>query len=134
MKERVLYIAWAVLYAICAALGFYGEAEGFGKVLFVLTALIFFLPGAGLLILGYREKNRKILRRVRIISAVSLALTLIFLIANVAVAAAEATNRLLHVLLVLVSAPMLCGQYWVMSLFLWACLLFATFVKLPKEK
>lgn len=134
MKERVLYIAWAVLYAICVALGFYGEAEGFGKVLFVLTALIFFLPGAGLLILGYREKNRKILRRVRIISAVSLALTLIFLIANVAVAAAEATNRLLHVLLVLVSAPMLCGQYWVMSLFLWACLLFATFVKLPKEK
>ena len=134
MKERVLYIAWAVLYAICAALGFYGEAEGFGKVLFVLTALIFFLPGIGLLILGYREKNRKILRRVRIISAVSLALTLIFLIANVAVAAAEATNRLLHVLLVLVSAPMLCGQYWVMSLFLWACLLFATFVKLPKEK
>lgn len=134
MKERVLYIAWAVLYAICAALGFYGEAEGFGKVLFVLTALIFFLPGAGLLILGYREKNRKILRRVRIISAVSLALTLIFLIANVAVAAAEATNRVLHVLLVLVSAPMLCGQYWVMSLFLWACLLFATFVKLPKEK
>ncbi len=134
MKERVLYIAWAVLYAICAALGFYGEAEGFGKVLFVLTALIFFLPGAGLLILGYREKNRKILRRVRIISAVSLALTLLFLIANVAVAAAEATNRLLHVLLVLVSAPMLCGQYWVMSLFLWACLLFATFVKLPKEK
>lgn len=134
MKERVLYIAWAVLYAICAALGFYGEAEGFGKVLFVLTALIFFLPGIGLLILGYREKNRKILRRVRIISAVSLALTLILLIANVAVAAAEATNRLLHVLLVLVSAPMLCGQYWVMSLFLWACLLFATFVKLPKEK
>lgn len=134
MKERVLYIAWAVLYAICAALGFYGEAEGFGKVLFVLTALIFFLPGIGLLILGYREKNRKILRRVRIISAVSLALTLIFLIANVAVAAAEATNRVLHVLLVLVSAPMLCGQYWVMSLFLWACLLFATFVKLPKEK
>lgn len=134
MKERVLYIAWAVLYAICAALGFYGEAEGVGKVLFVLTALIFFLPGAGLLILGYREKNRKILRRVRIVSAVSLALTLIFLIANVAAAAAEATNRLLHVLLVLVSAPMLCGQYWVMSLFLWACLLFATFVKLPKEK
>lgn len=134
MKERILYIAWAVMYAICAALGFYGEAEGFGKVLFVLTALIFFLPGIGLLVLGYREKNKGILRRVRIIAAVSLVLTLIFLVANVAVAAAETTNKLLHVLLVLVSAPMLCGQYWAVSLFLWACLLFATFIKLPKEK
>ena len=129
MKERILYIAWAVLYAICAALGFYGEAEGFGKVLFVLTALIFFFPGAGLLVLAYRDKNRKIRRRVRLISAVSLVLTLIFLVANVAVAAAETTNKVLHVLLVLVSAPMLCGQYWVMSLFLWACLLFASFLK-----
>ena len=134
MKERVLYISWAVLYAICAALGFYGEATGFGKVLFVLTALIFFLPGIGLLILGYRDRNRKILHRVRIISVVSLVLTLCFLVANMAVAAAETTNKLLHVLLALVSAPMLCGQYWAMSLFLWACLLFATFIKQPKEK
>ena len=133
MKERILYIAWAILYAICAALGFYGEAEGFGKVLFVLTALIFFLPGIGLLVMGYRDKNRKILRRVRIVSVTSLGLTLIFLVANVAVAA-ETTNKLLHVLLVLVSAPMLCGQFWAMSLFLWACLLFATFIKQPKEK
>ena len=134
MKERILYIVWAFLYAICAALGFYGQAEGFGKVLFVLTALIFFLPGIGLLILGYREKNKKILRRVRILSCVSLSLTLIFLIANVAVAAVEATNNVLHVCLVLVSAPMLCGQYWAMSLFLWACLLFGTFAKRIKEK
>ena len=133
MKERILYIAWAILYAICAALGFYGEAEGFGKVLFVLTALIFFLPGIGLLVMGYRDKNRKILRRVRIVSVTSLGLTLIFLVANVAVAA-ETTNKLQHVLLVLVSAPMLCGQFWAMSLFLWACLLFATFIKQPKEK
>ena len=133
MKERILYIVWAVLYAICAALGFYGEAQGVGKVLFVLTALIFFLPGIGLLVLGFQEKNRKILNRVRIISAISLVLTLCFLVANVAVAAgAETTNKVLHVLLVLVSAPMLCGQYWAMSLFLWACLLFASFLK-PKK-
>ena len=135
MKERILYIAWAMLYAICAALGFYGEAEGFGKVLFVATAVIFFLPGIGLVVLGHREGDKKILRRVRIISASVLALTLIFLIANVAVAAiTETTNKLLHVFLALVSAPMLCGQYWALSLFLWACLLFATFVNLPDKK
>ena len=135
MKERILYIAWAVLYAICAALGFYGEADGIGKVLFVATAVIFFLPGAALTVMGHRQNNRNILRRVRWISVISLVLTLGFLIANVAVAAAaETTNKVLHVCLVLVSAPMLCGQYWALSLFLWACLLFATFVKLPKAK
>ncbi len=133
MKEKALYCIWVILYAICAALGFYGDAEGVGRVLLVLTALIFFLPGIGLLVLGFREKNRKILRRVRIVSIVSLGLTLCLLIANVVVAAgAETTNNLLHVLLVLVSVPMLCGQYWVMSLFAWACLLFASFLK-PKK-
>lgn len=133
MKEKVLYCAWAILYAICAALGFYGEAEGVGRVLLVLTALIFFLPGALLLVLGHREKNKRVLRRVRIVAIVSLVLTFGFLIANMAVAVgAETTNQLLHVLLVLVSAPMICGQYWSLSLFLWACLLFASFIK-PKE-
>lgn len=132
MKEKVLYYVWAVLYAICAALGFVPEAEGIGRVLLVLTALIFFLPGIGLVVLGLRQQDRKILRRVRIIAIISLSLTLCLLMANVAVAVgAETVNNFLHVLLVLVSAPMLCGQYWVMSLFLWACLLFASFMK-PK--
>lgn len=135
MKERILYIAWAILYAICAALGFYGEAEGIGKVLFVATAVIFFLPGIGLVVLGHRENKKKILRRVRITAVSVLVLTLGFLIANVAVAAiTETTNKLLHVFLVLVSAPMMCGQYWALSLFLWACLLFATFVKFSDKK
>ena len=134
MKERILYIVWAVLYAICAALGFYGEAEGFGKVLFVASAIIFFLPGICLLVLGYKEKNKKILSRVRWIALASLVLTLGMLITNVVVAAdGETVNKLLHVLLALVSAPMLCGQYWAMSLFLWACLLFATCIKKIKK-
>jgi hypothetical protein len=32
-------------------------------------------------------------------------------------------GNLLHILLIIVSAPMVCGQYWVLSLFLWACLM-----------
>ena len=135
MKEKTLYFIWALLYAICAALGFYGETEGIGKVLFVLVALIFFLPGVGLLVLSYREKNKEILRRIRWISIVWLVLTFGLLIANVAVAVGtDKANNFLHILLTLCSAPMLCGQYYAMSLFLWACLLFATFIKLPKEK
>ena len=43
-------------------------------------------------------------------------------------------QNLLHILLIIVSTPMVCGQYWVLGLFGWACLLFATFVNLPDKK
>jgi len=35
-------------------------------------------------------------------------------------------------ILIVVSCPMVCSQYWLVSLFLWACLLFATFI--PNRK
>ena len=131
MKEKLLYCVWVILYAICAALGFLGEVFGVARVFLVILALSFFVPGFWLLVLGHQQKDKKILRRVRLIAIISLVLTLAFLIANVAVAATDSTSLVLHILLVLFSVPMICGQYWVMSLFLWACLLFASFLK-PK--
>ncbi len=133
MKEKVLYCLWVILYAICAALGFMGEVFGIARVFLVMLAFAFFVPGAWLLILGHQQKNKKLLRRVRLVSAISLVLTLGLLVANVAsVHASETLGKILHILLVLVSAPMLCGQYWIMSLFLWACLLFASFLKIKR--
>ena len=41
----------------------------------------------------------------------------------------EAAVNVTYEVLAIVSAPMLCSQYWVVSLFLWACLLFSTFFK-----
>ena len=131
MKEKILYCVWIILYAICAALGFMGEVFGVVRVFLVILALAFFVPGFWLLVLGHQQKDRKILRRVRLVAIISLVLTLALLVANMSMATAESTNMFLHVLLVLLSAPMICGQYWVMSLFLWACLLFASFLK-PK--
>ena len=81
-----------------------------------------------------REKNKKMLLRVRIVCICSLVLTLIFLVANFLTAnASDATGYAMFELLNLVSAPMLCSQYWILSLFLWACLLMGSFTKLPKE-
>ena len=134
MKEKVLYCIWAIMYALCAALGFWGEVQGVGRVFLVLAAVIFFLPGAALVVIGQREKNKKVLRTVRITAIVSLVLTLGLLVANMAaVHGSELLGNTLHIILVLVSAPMMCGQYWIMSLFLWACLLFATFLKPKRE-
>ena len=134
MKEKILYALWACLYILCVGLGTVGTVEGIGKIFFVLTALIFFIPGVLLLVFGLREKNKKMLLRVRIVCICSLVLTLIFLVANFLTAnASDATGYTMFELLNLVSAPMLCSQYWVLSLFLWACLLMGSFTKLPKE-
>lgn len=134
MKEKILYGIWACLYILCVGLGTLGMVEGTAKIFFVLTGVIFFLPGAILLYTGIKEKNKKMLLRVRIVALCSLVLTLIFLIAIFLSAnAADQVGLVLQDLLNLVSAPMLCSQYWILSLFLWACLLMGSFTKLPKE-
>lgn len=124
MKARILYLVWACLYVLCTGLGCITGAQGLGKALLVLAALCFFLPGAWLVYDGHRRKDRRQLRTVSRICAASLGLTLIVLVANVlSVRASVQVGNLLYVLLQLVSTPMICGQYWVLSLFLWACLL-----------
>ena len=133
IKEWMLYIAWGCLYILCVGLGTVEEVEGFGNVLFLLTALIFFVPGAWLLRIGLQQQNKKKILRIRIISICSLALTLVVFCANVmAVAASGGVGSFLNDLLNLVSAPMFCSRYWIVSLFCWACLLSASFMK--KEK
>ena len=127
MKEKLTYALWGVLFIVCACLGFVRDAAGFGKVLLVLSSLIFFLPGVLLLYWGQRKQ-------VRIISICSLGATLVLLVANFfSVLASERVGDILYILLVLISSPMACSQYWVLSLFLWACLLMATFLK-PNKK
>ena len=128
-KELVLYAIWLCLYILCVGLGTVGQTEGIGKVFFILTALIFFIPGTMLLVMGIREKNKKTVLRVRIIAVCSLVLTVILFCVNIVAAAAGRISPVLHDLLNLVSAPMFCSQYWIISLFGWASLLSASFMK-----
>lgn len=135
MKEKILYIIWTCLYVICAGLGFVPEAEGAGKVLLVLSSLIFFLPGFVLLWHGYQSGNKTVMVRVRVISIVSLSLTLLLLILNfLSLNYSPRMGNVLYVILGVVSTPMLCSRYWVLSLFLWACLLMASFTKPGKKQ
>ena len=129
-KEILIYAAWLCLYILCVGLGTVETVEGIGKVLFLLTALIFFIPGVLLLVMGMREKNRKRILRVRIVCFCSLGLTVAAFCANVAAVSASAeTGKFLYDVLNLVSAPMFCAQYWILSLFCWGCLLSASFMK-----
>lgn len=130
MKEKLLYAAWACLYILCVGLGFVPNPVGFGKFLLIATGVIFFLPGWMLLYESWQTGNAQIRVRVRILSVLSLSLTLGLIIANFfSVNASTEVGNLLYELLALVSAPMLCAQSWVLSMFLWACLLFASFKK-----
>lgn len=130
MKQKTLYLLWGLLYVICTGLGFVAHPEGAGRVLMILSAVIFFIPGFYLLLKFGTKKNR---RRIRILSVCSLSLTLLFLVANIlSVAASKTVGLALHVLLSLVSTPMLCGQHWLLSLFLWACLLMLSLKKPTK--
>ena len=130
VKEILSYCVWLCLYILCVGLGTIEEAAGIGKVLFILTGLILFLPGVFLLHLGKREKNKKITLRVRIVAICSLSLTAIVFCANVIAVSADASvGRILYDMLNLVSAPMFCSQYWILSIFCWACLLSASFMK-----
>ena len=124
MKEKIAWWLWGVLYVACVWLGVLGRPAGVGGVLYTLIALIFFVPGALLLYWGFQENKSAQVRWVRIISAVSLGLTLLFLVANFASALfSETAGNVLYTFLILVSAPMVCSGYWVVSLFLWACLM-----------
>lgn len=134
MNTKLLYGFWAAFYILCVGLGTFEEPEGLLKIAMVCLAVLFFLPGGYLLWDAITRGKRRSVLTIRLISASSLVLTLAALIAFFITTATEnAAAAVLYEVLILVSSPMICGQYWFISLFLWACLLCGSFVK-PKSK
>ena len=132
MKKIGLYTLWLALYVTCVALGTITGAQGIQKAAMIIVALVFFVPGAWLLIDAKRQNDRKEQLRIFIISLVSLGLTVALMLMNFAsVFFSEEAGVLLNDALNLVSAPMYCAQSWALSLFLWACLLVAA---MPRKK
>ena len=126
MNQKFLLTLWGGMFAVCATLGFLPAATGFAQFLLVVLALAFFIPPALLLWLAHGTGDRHTAALVRNLAAASLAVTLVLLVANVLSLLGSTTlGDLLYTILVIASAPMACGQYWIMSLFCWACLLFA---------
>ena len=130
MKNQFLYALWGALFILCAGLGFIPEPAGALSVLLTGLSILFFLPPAVLVWKGRREKDRQGLMLVRNLSIVSLGLSATLIIANFLVAfRSELLGDILHGVLVVVSSPMICSGHWAMSLFFWACLLVASWVK-----
>lgn len=126
MKNRSLFIAWAFLFILCAIGGFIPVTKTAVRILLTGLSLLFFLPPALILRRGSREERQL----VRTLSALSLVLTLVLIIANFLTAfRSEALGNALHALLTVVGCPMITSGHWVLSLFLWACLLVASLKK-----
>lgn len=131
MKTKRLWLSWLYLFALCAALGFIPEPYGLVKALLVIVAVCFFIPGGLLLAKG----DRKTVKKVMLISGLSLVLTMVLIILNFASALmSELWGKILYILMGILTAPMLCGQFWILSLFGWACLLAAGMFKLLEKR
>ena len=135
MKQKFMYLLWLFLYIICVGLGTITEKLLIMDIFKGLFALLFFVPPVLLTLEGLKKGQRRYLLQIRVITILSLLLTLVFMIANIAsVYASEAAGDTLNQLYILAAAPMHCLPDGFISLFLWASLLMLTFPRLWKEK
>ena len=135
MNKTAYFSLWGGMFILCAGLGFIPESAGFLKFLLVALAVGFFVIPMLLVRQAGAEEDKATVKLVRNLAALSLGLTVAALLANfLCFMSSEAVGTFLYVLLVIVSAPMFCGQYWVLSLFLWAFVMFYSIAQLRKMK
>ena len=130
MNKTSWFTLWGGLFILCAALGFLPIPDSFGRVALTALSVAFFIPPFVLLHNG----DRLTAKLMRNLSLTSLLATVLLLIANfLSVGASETLGNILHTVLVIVSAPMVASGYWLLSLFLWACLLMYSLQILRKK-
>ena len=127
MKNKTLYILWAVLFGLCAGLGFFREVVTGGQWRMTALSVLFFAPPGALLWRARKKKDEHTRLLIRDLSGASLGLTLVLLVANLMAAlGSEWLGNFLDALLTVLSAPMKASGYWALSLFLWAVLFIAS--------
>ena len=135
MKKTWLYIAWFCLFLATTVLGSVEPGSKAMKAVMIGLSVCFFIPPGILLYQGISQGDRAQVILLRKISLISLAATFVLLVANfVSTSASQQVGDVLYALLIIVSAPMVCSQLWVMSLFAWACILMTSLMYCPKKK
>ncbi len=129
MSNTLLYIVWAVLYLGCGALGIFNAPDWAG----ILGCICFFIPPALLLWQAGQKKDRKTIRIIRNLAIAWLGATLVLLILNIlSVSMSQLAGDVLYYIMVVVSSPMVCGQKWIIAMFLWSYVLMASLKQLKK--
>ena len=135
LNKYILLAIWVGMFFLCAVLGYLPPQEGANKWLLAIIAVLFFLPPALTVYQCQKEKDGKLLRLVRTVSLVVLIATVALLVVNLLSIAlllvmpektALIVGDVLYYALILVSTPMICGQYWGIGLIGWAALLWSS--------
>lgn len=135
MKIKSLWLSWLYMFILCAVLGFIPGPTGFFKVLFVLITIGFFVPGFMLLVKADHRDDLKTIRVVRNIAMAELVLAVVLIVLNfLSVLMSPVWGTIFYVMLVILGSPLVCGQYWALTLFGWACLMVYGFSLVNKRK
>ncbi|MBO5868455.1 MAG: hypothetical protein J6Q54_06080 [Oscillospiraceae bacterium] len=137
MKNKSQLYTWAGLYVLCLIFGFLPVTEQSSslQIFRLILSLGFFVPAGLLLTNALQNRDSKLLKLLRRCSGISLIGTFLLLIVTIlCMVAAEELGILLQVLLNLINPPLVCGQNYALTLFLWACLFFATFIPKNPQK
>ena len=134
LSYKTLYIAWAAMFVLTAALGFaFPSAMGALLAVLRLIAVLFFLPPAVILVRAKRAEERFHVLLLRWLALASIVLTAVLLVLNLlSTPWPLAIGNALYAALVVISAPMACANHYALSLFLWGTLLTGTFYKVKK--
>ena len=130
LSYKMLYIAWAILFALTAVLGFlFPEAEGApARIALLVTAAVFFLPPGLILRKSRKEGKRFHGWLVGFLSMASIVLTVVLLVLNLMSPLwGERVGIGLNAALVIVSAPMVCSNFYALPIFFWGVLLASAF-------
>ena len=135
MVKKSLSIAWGIMFALCAGLGFFSNPAGVARAAMIALAVLTFVPPGVLIFLSWKTRAMDTLRLIRNLSAASLGCTLAVLVVSFLTAMeAEWVGNALHAALTIISSPMICGQIWILSLLLWAGLMWTCILLLKKKK
>ena len=129
---KPLYAVWGFLYVLTAVLGLlFPAAQGTAaRVALAVISAVFFLPPALILARAKKAGDRFHVWLIRWLCVFSIGLTAALLCLNFMSARwSEAVGVGLHAALTIVSAPMVCSNFYVLPIFLWGTLLMAAFQK-----
>ena len=133
MNTKKIWLSWLYLYILCAVLGFIPAPTGVMKAILIVLGIGFFVPPIMLIRWAEVRDNFTTLRRVRLISAIALPVSVGLVMLNMASALmSRVAGDVLYAVLVIVASPLVCGQVWVLTFFGWAYVLIRSAVALKK--
>ena len=133
MKKSTLYYIWLGAFWVCFGLSLIAAPSKPLQTVMTIFSVAFFVPPAWLMVQAKMEEDHKTVKLLRKIAILSLSVTVLMFIINImSMAWSEAFGNFLYYALTFVSVPMVCSGHYALSLFLWACLLYGSFVKYQK--